>query len=135
VTRGLAERAYGEGKNVIWDITMSSQKSAGQRIDDMRAAGYQHITGIFVDIPAEKSVERAMNRYREGMEHHRNGVGDGGRLVPPPVILAQRTPDGQTVNRQVFETLKPRFDRWMIFDNSRDGEGPVLIDSSDWEHT
>jgi len=135
VARGLAKRAYADGKNVIWDITMSSRESAERRIDDLRAAGYHHITGIFVDIPAETSVERAMNRYREGMELHRNGVGDGGRLVPPPVILAQRTPDGQTVNRQVFEALKPRFDRWMIFDNSRDGEPPVLIDSSDWERT
>jgi len=135
VAQSLAKRAYAGGKNVIWDITMSSQTSAERRIDDLRAAGYHQITGIFVDIPVEKSVERAMNRYRNGMELHRNGVGDGGRLVPPPLILAQRTPDGQTVNRHVLEVLKPRFDRWMIFDNSRDGELPVLIDSSDWEHT
>jgi hypothetical protein len=134
VARGLARRAYADGKNVIWDITMSSLKSAEHRIDDLRAAGYHQITGIFVDIPAEKSVERAMDRYRKGMERHRNGAGDGGRLVPPPVILAQRAPDGGTVNRHVFEALKSRFDRWMIFDNSRDGESPVLIDSSDWEH-
>jgi hypothetical protein len=134
VAIGLAKRAYADGKNVIWDITMSRLDSAERRIDDLRAAGYSHITGIFVDIAVGKSVERAMSRYREGMERHRNGVGDGGRLVPPSVILAQQTPDGQTINRQVFEALKPRFDRWMIFDNSRDGEPPVLIDSSDWEH-
>ena len=135
VASGLARRAYADSKNVIWDITMSSLKSAEDRIDQLQAAGYHDILGIFVDIPAEKSVERAMDRYRRGMELHRNGVGDGGRLVPPPVILAQRTPDGQTINRQVFEALKPRFARWMIFDNGRDGEPPVLIDSSDWEHT
>lgn len=133
VAMGLARRAYADGKNVIWDITMSNLKSAEHSIDDLRVAGYHQITGIFVDIPVEKSVERAMNRYRKAMEVHRNGVGDGGRLVPPSVILAQRTADGQTVNRQVFEALKPRFDRWMIFDNSRDGEPPVLVDSSDWE--
>jgi hypothetical protein len=52
--------------------------------------------------------------------------------VPPAVILAQRTADGQTVNRQVFETVKPGFDRWAVFDNSRDGERPVLTDSSEW---
>jgi len=135
VATGIARRAYADGKNLIWDITMSSMKSAERRIDDLQAAGYHQITGIFVDIPAEKSVERAMSRYRRGMELYRNGLGDGGRLVPPPVIMAQRTSDGQTLNRQVFEALKPRFDRWMIFDNSRDGEPPVLIDSSDWEHT
>jgi hypothetical protein len=135
VASGLARRAYADSKNVIWDITMSNLKSAEHRIDELRAAGYRQITGIFVDIPAEKSVERAMNRYRRGMELHRNGMGDGGRLVPPSVILAQRAPDGGTVNRHVFDALKPRFDRWMVFDNSRDGEPPVLIDSSDWEHT
>jgi hypothetical protein len=135
VARGLAKRAYSDSKNVIWDITMSDLASSERRIDDLRAAGYHQVTGIFVDIPAEKSVERATSRYREGMELHRNGVGDGGRLAPPSVILAQRTPDGETANRQVFEALKPRFDRWMIFDNSRDGEPPALVDSSDWEHT
>jgi hypothetical protein len=134
VARGLARRAYADGKNVIWDITMSSLATSERRIEDLRAAGYRHITGVFVDIPAEKSVERATNRYRDGMELHRNGVGDGGRLVPPSVILAQRTPDGQTMNRQVFEALKPKFDQWMIFDNSRDGEPPALVDSSDREH-
>lgn len=112
---------------------MSSFESAEGRIGDLRAAGYSHLTGVFVDIPAEQSVQRALERYRAGMERYRNGEGQGGRYVPPNVILAQRTPDGQTVNRQAFENLKPRFDRWMVFDNSRNDETPALTDSSDWE--
>jgi predicted ABC-type ATPase len=134
ISTNLAKRGYADRKNVIWDITMSDLKSAERRIDDLRAAGYGHVTGVFVDIPAEQSVQRALERYRAGMERYRNGEGQGGRYVPPKVILAQRTTDGQTVNRQVFEALKPRFDRWMVFDNSRDDETPVLTNSSDWEN-
>lgn len=133
IATNLSNRAYAERKNVIWDITMSSFESAEGRIDALRAAGYSHLTGVFVDIPAEQSVQRALERYRAGMERYRNGEGQGGRYVPPNVILAQRTLDGQTVNRQVFENLKPRFDRWMVFDNSRNDETPALTDSSDWE--
>jgi len=134
IATNLAKRAYADRKNVIWDITMSDLKSTERRIDHLRAAGYVNLTGVFVDIPAEQSVQRALERYRAGMERHRNGDGQGGRYVPPKVILAQRTAEGQTVNRQVFEALKPRFDRWMVFDNSRDGQTPVLTDSSDWEN-
>ena len=133
IAANLAKRAYAEGRNVIWDITMSSLKSTERRIDDLRTAGYHDLTGVFVDIPAEQSVQRALGRYQAGMERYGNGVGQGGRYVPPEVILAQRTADGQTVNRQVFETVKPRFDRWAVFDNSRDGERPVLTDSSERE--
>lgn len=77
---------------------MSSLKSAEDRIDALEAAGYEHIVGIFVDIPAEKSVERALARYRRGMELHRNGVGDGGRLGAAsrdPGSAARGRPDGQ----------------------------------------
>ena len=133
IAANLAKRADADRKNVIWDITMSDLESAERRVDDLRAAGYGHLTGVFVDIPAEQSVQRAMERYRAGMERYRNGEGQGGRYVPEKLIMAQRTPDGQTINRQAFEALKPRFDRWMVFDNSRDGEAPVLMDSSDWE--
>jgi predicted ABC-type ATPase len=133
IAANLAKRAYADRRNVIWDITMSDFDSAERRVDDLRAAGYSHLTGVFVDIPAEQSVQRALERYRAGMERYRKGEGQGGRYVPEKVILAQRTPEGQTINRRAFEALKPRFDRWMVFDNSRDGETPVLIDSSDWE--
>jgi predicted ABC-type ATPase len=133
IAANLAKRAYAEGRNVIWDVTMSSLESTERRINDLRTAGYHDLAGVFVDIPAEQSVQRALERYRAGMERYGNGVGQGGRYVPPAVILAQRTADGQTVNRQVFETVKPRFDRWVVFDNSRDGERPALTDSSEWE--
>lgn len=131
IAGSLAERAYADRRNVIWDITMSRYESAAKRIDDMRGAGYTDIRGVFVDIPAATSVERAENRHRAGMEEYRNGRGYGGRHLSPDVILRQQADDGQTVNRKVFEALKPKFSRWMVFDNSVDGRDPVLIESSD----
>lgn len=130
VAGSLARRAYADRRNVIWDITMSGYESAAQRIDDLRGAGYTDILGVFVDIPAATSVERAQNRHRAGMEEYRNGRGYGGRHLSPDLILRQQADDGQTVNRKVFEALKPKFDRWMVFDNSVDGRDPVLIESS-----
>ncbi len=53
----------------------------------------------------------------------------GGRHLAPDLILRQQTADGQTRNREVFESLKPYFDRWMIFDNSVDGRSPVLVEA------
>jgi predicted ABC-type ATPase len=131
VAGSLAERAYANRRNVIWDVTMSRYESAAKRIDDLRDAGYTNILGVFVDIPAAKSVERAQNRHRAGMEEYRNGRGDGGRHLSPDLILRQQADDGQTINRKVFESLKPKFDRWVVFDNSVDGRDPVLIESSD----
>lgn len=131
VAGSLAKRAYADRRNVIWDVTMSRYESAAERINDLRDAGYTDIVGLFVDIPAAKSVERAQNRHRTGMEEYRNGRGHGGRHLSPDLILRQQAADGQTINRKVFEALKPKFDRWMVFDNSVDGRDPVLIESSD----
>jgi hypothetical protein len=129
VAGSLARRAYCDRRNVVWDVTMSRYESAAKRIDDLRDAGYADIVGVFVDIPAAKSVERAQNRHRAGMEEYRNGRGNGGRYLSPDLILRQQADDGQTINRKVFEALKPRFDRWMVFDNSVDGRDPMLIES------
>lgn len=131
VAGSLAKRAYADRRNVIWDVTMSRYESAVERIADLRDAGYTDIVGVFVDIPAAKSVERAQSRHRAGMEEYRNGRGHGGRHLSPDLILRQQADDGQTINRKVFEALKPKFDRWMVFDNSVDGRDPVLIESGD----
>jgi hypothetical protein len=131
IARLLADRAYADRKNLIWDITMSSRSSTARRIQQLREAGYRTIEGVFVDIPVPTSVDRAQVRHRQGMEDHRNGEGLGGRYVPPDVIQANADAEWESVNRGVFEELKPRFDQWKLYDNSVDGRGPVLLESSD----
>lgn len=129
LARQLAVRALREGKNVIWDVTMSSSASAGRRVDELRSAGYDRIAGIFVDIPIETSIRRTEDRHRRGCDQFLSGQGSGGRYVPPEVIQAQSDPEFGTKNRRAFEALKSRFDHWAIYDNSVDGRPPILIDS------
>jgi predicted kinase len=124
----FAARALADGKNVIWDTTMSSEPSTASRLDDLKSAGYR-ITGIFVDVPVEVSVRRADGHYREGHEDYRNGKGRGERCVPPEVIRAQADPEWGSVNRRTFEQVKGKFDRWAVYDNSVDGRTPILVDA------
>jgi hypothetical protein len=131
IARSLAGRAYADRKNVIWDITMSSKLSAAKRVQQLREAGYRNVEGIFVHIPVATSVERAQARHQRGLEDYRNGEGLGGRYVPPDVIRANADAAWGSVNRGVFEELKPQFDKWKLYENSVDGRGPMLLESSD----
>jgi predicted kinase len=126
----LAARAYAERKNVIWDVTMGSPGSTRQRVDDLRNAGYTQVDGIFVEIPVEVSVSRALARHRRGLEAHRGGQGHGGRFVPPEVIRAHVSESASSINREVFDGLRGSFDNWAIYDNSVYGRPPELIDGA-----
>ncbi|MGO9164409.1 MAG: zeta toxin family protein [Streptosporangiaceae bacterium] len=130
IAKRLALRATADGTNVIWDITMASKASTERRIDDLRAAGYTNIDGIFVDIPVESSVRRAAARHRDGHDLYRAGEGQGGRYVPAEVIQGQADPIWGSENRKTFEDIKGLFDSWSIFDNSADGRPPQLVGSS-----
>jgi predicted ABC-type ATPase len=131
VAKGLAQRAQAEGKNMVWDITMSSRSSTESRIEDLRSAGYTRVVGIFVDIPLEKSEVRAEARHRIGQDEYRTGKGEGGRFLLPEVIRSNADPFWGSLNRKVFEEVKHRFEAWSIYDNSIDGRPPVLTDSSE----
>jgi len=129
VAKQLALRATANGKNVIWDITMSSRESTESRISALRAAGYSRVEGVFIDIPIDVGIRRSDARHREGHDSYRAGVGLGGRLVPAEVIGSQTDPDWGSHNRRTFEQVKPQLDGWSQFDNSVDGRAPVLVDS------
>ena len=130
IAKRLSNRAEADGKNVIWDITMSRTASAIDRVAALRAAGYTRVDAIFVDIPIEVSARRADSRHREGHDEHRAGHGLGGRFIPRDTILGYSDPDWGSQNRRNFEELKSRFDTWDRFDNSVDGRAPLLIEQS-----
>ena len=44
LARQIALRAQADRKNLIWDITMSTQRSTERRISDLRCRGYIHIS-------------------------------------------------------------------------------------------
>ena len=126
IAKLLAGRAMKDGKNIIWDITMSSAPSTEQRLTDLDRAGYA-VTGIFVDIGIDVAVRRADARHRQGHEDYRAGAGFGGRYVPPEVIEAQADPEWGCVNRRTFEQVKQRFTDWAVYDNSVTGRDPELM--------
>lgn len=124
----VAQRAYADRRNVIWDITMSSRGSVERRIAELRANGYGQVEAVFVDIPVETSVRRALLRYRRGAERYLAGQGPGGRYVPPSLIRSNASSKSASANRDVFDELRDQFDRWSVYDNS--GEAPVNVGSS-----
>jgi len=130
VARQLATRAKADGKNVIWDITMSDRAKTEKRIEELRTAGYGQINGIFVDIPIDVSVHRADARHREGEEDYRSAKGLGGRYVPPEIITAQADERWGCQNRRTFEEVKDQFDHWARFDNGVDDRDPIRVEAS-----
>jgi predicted ABC-type ATPase len=133
IAKRIAHRAQADGKNVIWDITMSNRQTTEQRIDGLRSAGYTRIECIFVDISLNISEERAQARHRIGHDEYRAGKGEGGRLIPEDLIRGCRDTVWGSVNRRTFEEVKQRFDKWDMYDNSVDGRAPMLIQSSERE--
>ncbi len=127
IAKRFARRAHADGKNVIWDITMSTDASAGERIDFLRGAGYSRIEGLFVDVPVEVSVRRTDARHRNDHDAYRAGNGMGGRCVPAEVILSQADEIWGNKNRANFESVKDRFDSWALYDNSVDDRAAVLV--------
>lgn len=126
IAKRLARRAQADGKNLIWDFTLAKADSAARRIESLRSDGYAQVDAVFVDIAIDASVRRAEARYRHGHDLYRAGVGYGGRFVGDEIIRAQANETWGSVNRANFEHLKRRFDSWSIYDNSIDGEVPLL---------
>ena len=92
LARDLADRAIGEGKNVVFDITLGKAASADAKyLTPSRNMGYS-VTGVFVDGEMETSLHRA------GLRHKRID-GDGnrtmeGRYVPYGIIESNAAPKG-----------------------------------------
>jgi len=127
VAKRLAHRAHAEGRNVIWDVTMSNPQTCAARIGALQAAGYTRIEAIFVDIPIVVSVSRADARHRQGHDDYRAGLGLGGRFLAQELIQAQADPAWGSINRATFEQVKNRFSAWARYDNSLDGRDAALV--------
>ncbi len=118
ITRMVADRAYRDRKNVIWDTTMSSAEAVDQRVGPLRAAGYDEIAAVFIDVPIEVSVQRVDYRHRTGYEKFRNGDLCNGRHVPADFVRKHADAEWGSVNRRAFEQTKERFDRWYLYDSA-----------------
>jgi predicted ABC-type ATPase len=128
LARRLALRAMTERRNLSWAVSMCSAERTARRVAELRAAGYQRVDAIFVDMSIETSVSRAQVRHRGGHELYLAGQGPGGRFLPAEVIRFQADPEYGSVNRRAFETIRHLVDAWSIYDNSADGVTAVLVD-------
>lgn len=128
ITALLADMAYRDRRNVIWDATMGSESWAKTQVRRLRDEfGYGDVSAVFVDVPVEVSVQRALERYRRGQDEFAAGAGLGGRYVQPSYIEGRRSPRGGTLNREIFDEVRDLFDSWSLFDNSRSGQTPRLL--------
>lgn len=129
ITLMLARRLYAQRKDIIWDTTMNGAAYVKDLMIELRKNGYGNVRAVFVDIPVETSVRRALARHRQGLEAWRNGQGYGGRFVPPDIIRQSESWNypSSSHNRTVFERAKNHFDGWELWDNSVDGQDPKLI--------
>jgi len=126
IAKRLAHRAQGEGKNIVFDMTMSNAGTCTDRIAALRAHGYTRIDAVFVDIPIAVSLARADARHRQGHDDFRAGIGLGGRFVFREMIGAHADSAWGSVNRAHFERVKDLCDTWSRYDNSADG-GPARL--------
>lgn len=127
LAKKLAERAYQQRKNVLWDITMSGDKSVNSRVQDMRNRGYNQVDGVFMDADANTARERAIMRHRKGEEAFRNGQGYGGRWLPSFASAGNMPSPGSDMrskNAEVWGRQRPIFDNSLMFNAT--GPRPVV---------
>jgi hypothetical protein len=126
------DRSMAMRKNIIVDLTMLPADDMAGHIARLRSAGYGHVHGVYVDVPLQVSIDRALARYRAGLESWLAGKGLGGRHVPPAdIVKIWGTSDPEiSVNEMTFALALPLFDSWDKFDNSVTGREPQLVSSS-----
>ncbi|MFI5069103.1 MAG: hypothetical protein ACHP9Z_34690, partial [Streptosporangiales bacterium] len=61
----LGLRALGDGRNILWDISVASQHAVESWLEAHRQAGYE-VTGLFIEISIEESVRRSEAAHRHG---------------------------------------------------------------------
>jgi len=105
-------------KNILIDCTLKTPEQYIAQIDTFRKLGYK-VGVVFADLPPEKAITRAIDRYV-------NPEGDH-RFVDPRYIA---THDHK--NRRSYEKLKQLADFFEAYDNDvPKGHEPVLLEKRD----
>lgn len=126
LAKRLADRAYRQQTNVLWDITMNSEASVRDRLAALRGAGYQQVDGVFVDTPLPAARLRVMQRWQRGQEEYWAGQGLGGRYVPGDFIdmSEPEKPGFSSRNQEIFVEFRDEFSSTVEYDNS--GAQPIV---------
>ena len=123
VARQLALRAQAEGKNVIWDITMSSRTSTERRIDELRSSGYRASRASSSTSRWRPASSGPMPGTGRAKTSYRAGEGQAGGSARRVIRGAGRPGVGQPEPEDVRGS-QGQLDGWSLYDNSVNGGGP-----------
>ncbi len=126
----IAEQAMAEGRNLIWDVTMSNARVVQERLAELDDFGYEDVAGVLVRTDVETAVRRQQERWRTGVDAWNAGTEGslGGRFVPLEVTTNQ-VREGRAQSEDVFQSLLQRFGRAWLFDNSEEGRRARLVET------
>lgn len=99
------------GLNVVLDGTLNTSKSAMDKVNAFKGAGYR-IEAHYMHLPRQEAAKRAVSRF----------LGKTNRYVPTDVVLANRH------NEANFDEVRKHADKWSFRDNNVEhGQEPKLI--------
>ena len=117
----LAERAYRQGRNVVWDTTMGNHRATTDTINRLRQSGYHTVDAALMDTHPRTARGRAEQRHRVDEEDFRDGIGEGGggRWVPSDVSNSNMAPTPGSGYRsrplEVFHGVRSKVDNAALF--------------------
>lgn len=134
LARRLAQMAYKDRRNVLWDMTMGSEKSTREHHDNMRKHGYGQVDAAFVDADPQSARQRVYDRHRRGLDAQLEGQNPlGGRYVTRAASQANSaSPESgkYSKNAEVFEKTRPVFNNTVNFDVANPGGQPVVTSTT-----
>ena len=130
VSELILARAASEGMNIIIDTTMGKAENTLDKIriinDNSKSGTYDKtIQAVLVDIDPATARERADNRYAKEAT-----MPSGGRLIPSEIWSS--IDNGSFNPKAVFETLKPIFADWHVFNTTSKESGATLMESGNY---
>lgn len=125
IAKALFFALVGQGKNVVWDFTMSNAEAVSGRLQSLVRENYR-TKSLFVDTPYDVAVKRVKERHQQGVEAFLAGEGMGGRFVPLGVI-------NPGAPRSVFTGTMRMFEQYEVITNAVDREGSECQVGSTYE--
>lgn len=117
----LAQAAYGEHRNVAYDITMAGHGTPLKHLDAMRKAGYSDVHAMYTQVSPDTAIQRTRDRYRSALEDWRDGKNELG----PRYVSASTITGNASGSRYVFDSIKGKFDGSSVYDTN--GSKPKLV--------
>jgi dephospho-CoA kinase len=108
----MRERCLAAGENIIIQGTLSDDTQPREIVEELDRYGYSDLIIVDVEVPQEKAIERALERWWAERVSLKDGI--GGRFISPETIANQWAP-GQTksicaANAELLRELAESFE-------------------------